>query len=452
MPKNEQDPRHTESTQMQRRINQPLSGFQDIWGQRMIQRERIMGTVIESFRLFGFQPQVLPSLHLSESLEKGSGMEQKMIYHFMDHGGRHVALRFDHTVPLRDFIERHYSELTLPYRRYEVGNVWRADRPAKGRYREFAQMDADIVGDSSVQADIETVLLVDNIMQKIGVDATARINSREILNGLVDVNGLSDEEGANLLRVIDKLDKAGSQRVVKELQELGFSATVIGNIERYLSIEGTNDEIFDQLDNHIGSSDKGKQGLNRLAKVFSAIKDSGYESNHFRLDPSIARGLDYYTGLVVETSFNPDPSYGSICSGGRYDHFIRRPQGEFMPAIGVSIGVDRLLAAMESKNLLPDAKTTTQVAIVNFGDEMLTQYLKLANTLRRAGIPTEINLSGVRLNRQMGEISKRGIPYSILLGSDEVSKGVVKIKNMKTFEEEEIPVDQLTEFLKQRDE
>ena len=452
MRKNEQDPRYTESSQMQSRINQPLSGFQDIWGQRMIQRERIMGTVIESFRLFGFQPQVLPSLHLSESLEKGSGMEQKMIYNFRDHGDRHVALRFDHTVPLRDFVEGNYSKLTLPYRRYEVGNVWRADRPAKGRYREFAQMDADTIGDSSVQADIEAILLVDNIMRGIGVDATIRINSREILSGLIDVNGLNENEGIGLLRVIDKFDKVDLQGVTKELQDLGFNATVISSVGKYLSIQGSNDEVFDQLGNQIGSSERAKQGLDRLAKVFQVIKDSGYESGRFRLDPSIARGLDYYTGLIAETTFNPDPSYGSICSGGRYDHFIKKPDGGFIPAIGISIGIDRLLAAMESKNLLPDVKTNTRVTIVNFGDNMLSQYLKLAGVLRTASIPTEINPSGVRLNRQMREISKKGILYSILLGSDEVNKGVVKIKNMETFEQEEIPLDQLTEFLKQRNE
>ncbi|MDO8658123.1 MAG: histidine--tRNA ligase [Candidatus Levybacteria bacterium] len=451
MQNHERDSGHMDADQTQRKSNQPLAGFQELWGQRMIQRERIMGDVIDSFRLFGFQPQVLPSLHLAESLEKGSGMEQKMIYNFTDHGDRHVALRFDHTVPLRDFVERNYSKLTFPYRRYEVGNVWRADRPAKGRYREFAQMDVDIIGDSSVQADIESALLIDNIMRGIGVDATVRINSREILGGLIDVNGLSENEGINLLRVIDKFDKVGLQGVAKELQGLGFNATVISNVERYLSIQGSNDEVFDQLDNHIGSSEKAKQGLDRLAKVFYTIKDSGYESGRFRLDPSIARGLDYYTGLIAETTFNPDPTYGSICSGGRYDHFIRKPDGGFIPAIGVSIGIDRLLAAMESKNLLPDVKTNTRATIVNFGDNMLSQYLKLAGALRAAGIPTEINPSGIKLKGQMGAISKRGVPYAVILGSDEISRGVVKIKNMTTFAQEEIPLEQLTDFLREKD-
>lgn len=450
MQKHEQDLGHMDADQTKRKSNQPLAGFQELWGQRMIQRERIIGDVIDSFRLFGFQPQVLPSLYLADSLEKGSGMERKMIYNFTDHGDRHVALRFDHTMPLRDFVERNYSELRFPYRRYEVGNVWRADRPAKGRYREFAQMDADIVGDGSAQADTEAVLLIDNAMKKIGVDATVRINSREILSGLIDVNGLSQNEGISLLRVIDKFDKVGLRGVTKELQGLGFNASVISNVERYLSIQGSNDEVFDQLGNQIGSSEKAKQGLDRLTKVFYAIKDSGYESDRFRLDPSIARGLDYYTGLIAETTFNPDPSYGSICSGGRYDHFIRKPAGEFIPAIGVSIGIDRLLAAMESKNLLPDIKTNTRVAIVNFGNNMLSQYLKLAGALRAVGIPTEINPTGIKLKGQMGEISKRGIPYAVILGSDEISRGVVKIKNMKTFAQEEIPLEQLVDFIGQR--
>lgn len=436
---------------MRRKSYQPLAGFQDIWGPRMIQREKIIEIITDSFRLFGFQPQVLPSLHLAESLEKGSGMEERMIYHFIDHGDRHIALRFDHTVPLRDFVERNYSKLTFPYRRYEVGNVWRADRPAKGRYREFAQMDVDIIGDSSVQADIETVLLVDNIMRGIGVDATVRVNSREILSGLIDVNGLSENEGISLLRVIDKFDKVGLQGVIKELQELGFNTAVTRNVERYLLIQGYNDEILYQLNSQIGSSEKARQGLNRLTKVFSEVKNSGYENRRLRLDPSIARGLDYYTGLIVETTFNPDPSYGSICSGGRYDCFIQKLTRGFIPAIGVSIGIDRLLAAMESKNLLPDTKTTSQVAIINFGDDLLTQYLSLANTLRSAGISTEINPSSIKLKEQMGLISKKGIPFSIILGSDEISRGVVKIKNMKTFAQEEIPLGQLTDFLREKD-
>lgn len=446
----EQQPISNDNGPIKRKIYQPLAGFQEIWGPLMNQREKITEAVISSFRLFGFQPQILPSLHLAESIQKSSGMEDKMIYHFMDHGDRHVALRFDHTVPLRNFVERKYSELTFPYRRYEIGNIWRADKPAKGRFREFAQMDADIIGDNSVQADIETVLLIDNIMQKIGIDATVRINSREILNGLTDVNGLSDKETAILFRAIDKFDKVGLQGVSKELRELGFNADVTKNVENYLSIQGSNDEIFAQLDNQIGSSAKAKQGLNRLVRVFSEIKNSSYESSHFKLDPSIARGLDYYTGLIAETTFNPDPSYGSICSGGRYDYFIQKPTGGFVPAIGVSIGIDRLLAAMESKSLLPDTKTASQVAIVNFGDELLTQYLSLANTLRSAGIPTEINPSGIKLKEQMGSISKKGIPFSIIFGSDEISKGVVKIKNMKTFTQEEIPINQLADFLRKK--
>ncbi|KKQ77158.1 MAG: Histidine-tRNA ligase [Parcubacteria group bacterium GW2011_GWA1_38_7] len=436
---------------MDKEGNRRLSGFQELWGSRMVQRERIMNSIIEGFHLFGFQPQVLPSLYLAESLEKGSGMGEKMIYHFHDHGDRHIGLKFDHTIPLRDFVERNFSNLSFPYKRYEVGNVWRADKPGKGRFREFAQMDVDIVGDDSVQADIEIASFIPIVMQKIGVDVTVRLNSRKILSGLAETGQVETENKQfAMFRAIDKFDKVGTDGVLRELEKYGFSKDILKLTKEYLNIKGSDDNVISELQGLVGSSKSGKEGVERMKQVMRVIRDSGYKDEQFVLDPSIARGLDYYTGIIIETRFNPDPTYGSICSGGRYDNFIHNPTSGYAPAVGVSIGVDRLLAAMESTNLLHSAVTNTKVAFINFGLDMLPEYSKLANSLRGLGISTEICQTDKKIKDQFGFINKSNIPFAIAYGPEEAAKEVVKVKNMSTSTEEEVKITDLPIFIQKK--
>lgn len=429
---------------MNKEGDRKLSGFQELWGEKMVQREKVVDSIVEGFRLFGFKPQVLPSLYLAESLGKESGVEEKMIYHFRDHGDRHIGLRFDHTVPLRDFVERNFSSLPFPYKRYEVGNVWRADRPGKGRYREFSQMDVDIVGDSSIQSDIEIATFIPTVMQRIGIDTTVRVNSRQILAGLAEAGGVAEKDRQlTLFRVIDKFEKIGLKGVNNELQKSGFSDNLLKLVETYLEISGSDQEVISKLDSIIGNSNSGKNGLSRLQEIMKIIRGSRYSDKQFVLDPSIARGLDYYTGIIIETRFNPDPTYGSICSGGRYDNFIRNPSSGYIPTIGVSIGIDRLIAAMESTNLLPQVVNNTKVAIINFEMEMFPEYLRIANSLRELGIATEVYQHNKKIRDQFGLVNKNHIPFAISYGADEAKKGILRIKNMDTSIEEIVNLNDL---------
>jgi len=340
------------------------------------------------------------------------------------------------------------NSLIYPYRRYQVGMVWRADKPGKGRYREFMQMDADIVGDDSLLADVEMLLMVMDIMRGLNIRATVRINSRQILDSLVEICGLQLSEGANLLRVIDKFDKVGAIGVKNELRNLSFSEEVVAIVEKYLLIDGSNSEILASLKLLLEASASFEAGYNRLIGIVNTIEKAGVANKDcLKVDPAIARGLDYYTGLIFETTFLDDPEFGSVCSGGRYDRLIKFSSGEPTPAIGISIGLDRLFAAMESVNLIPEIKTTTQVFIINFGDVYLARYMGMAKELRDSGMTVEVSAKPVKIAKQMKQASLKGVPFVVLVGEDEIAVNQAVIKNMKTGEQKSVSTESLVVYL-----
>lgn len=357
-------------------------------------------------------------------------------------------MRYDLTVPLGRIIEMYGNSLIYPYRRYQIGMVWRADKPGKGRYREFMQMDADIVGDDSLLADVEMLLMVMDIMRGLDIRATVRINSRQILDSLVEICGLQLSEGANLLRVIDKFDKVGVVGVKSELSNLAFSEEVIATVEKYLLIGGNNSEILASLKLLLETSASFEAGYNRLSDIVNTVEKSGVANKDcLRVDPAIARGLDYYTGLIFETTFLDDPEFGSICSGGRYDRLIKLSSGEPTPAIGISIGLDRLFAAMESANLTSKVKTTTQVFIINFDNAYLARYVSIAKKLRDSDMTVEVSTKPVKIAKQMKQASLKGVPFVILVGEDEIAAGQAVIKNMKTGEQKSVFMEDLFSYL-----
>jgi len=338
--------------------------------------------------------------------------------------------RYDLTVPLSRVIQMRSNDICFPYRRYQVGMVWRADKPGKGRYREFMQMDADIVGDGSTLANIETIFLALQIMKRLSIDATIRMNDRRILDSLAEVCQISINMRHNLFRIIDKYDKIGMSGVMEELKKVPFSEDILLIVKKYLSITGTSDEVLEALRELLGSAPNFQPGMDCLLEINNALKANGTDLRSYRIDPTIARGLDYYTGLIFETTFNPDPEYGSICSGGRYDRLIKGADGKFLPTIGVSIGLDRLFAAMESIDLISQIKTTTQVFIVNFGNQYLSECLLLAGDLRENGISVEISPDASKLKKQLKCVNTKGIPRVILMGPDELIQGKVVVRNM----------------------
>jgi histidyl-tRNA synthetase len=409
-----------------------LSGFQDFLPGRMLPRNAIIAAARTGFERFGFLAQDTPCVERAELLLGKYGDGEKLIYSFHDHGNRHVSLRYDLTVPLGRIVRMYAGQISFPYRRYQMGMVWRADRPGKGRYREFMQMDADIVDDDSIVADSEILLLANYLMESFGVRAVIRFNCRQILDALSEACGVDAKTGVVMMRIIDKFDKIGQAGVLAELTDVGFSAEVKDKISQYLAITGDTELVLQGLVNLLGGASAFQAGFTNLSAIVEAIKLSGGQLVNYKIDPTIARGLDYYTGVIFETTLVDNPDFGSVCSGGRYDRLIQHPDGRFLPSIGLSIGIDRLFAAIESVNKAPAIKTTTQVFIVNFEDSAIAEYLKLATELRRAGLNVEIFSQPVKLAKQMKVANSRGIPLVLLLGSDELSRSQVVLKDMNT--------------------
>lgn len=425
-----------------------LSGFQDFLPSSMLARNELIEKIKKVYERFGFLPQETPCLEYASLLLDKYGDNQKLVYEFKDRGNRQVAMRYDLTVPLGRIIETYGNSLIYPYRRYQIGMVWRADKPGKGRYREFMQMDADIVGDDSLLADAEMLLMIMDIMRSLNIRGTVRINSRQILNSLVEICGLQISDGVNLLRVIDKLDKIGVVGIKSELKNLAFSAEVIATVEKYLLIGGNNSEILASLKLLLEASVSFEAGYNRLSDIVDLIGKAGITDNCCpKIDQAIARGLDYYTGLIFETTFLDDSEFGSICSGGRYDRLIKLPTGKLTPAIGISIGLDRLFAAMESANLISKVKTTTRVFIVNFNDAYLARYISIAKKLRDSGITVEVSTKPIKIAKQMKQASYKEVPFVVLVGENEIATSQVVIKNMKTGEQKSIFMGDLVSYL-----
>lgn len=409
-----------------------LSGFQDFLPERMLPRDALVSMTRACFEKFGFLIQDTPCLERSELLLGKYGDNEKLVYSFRDHGNRAVSLRYDLTVPLSRIIKAYANEIVFPYRRYQVGMVWRADRPGKGRFREFMQIDADIVDDDSVLADIEILILVNYLMETLGVKVDIRFNCREILDALVETCQLDADNGVILMRIIDKFDKIGKTGVLIELADAEFSDEVVAKVSNYLEINGTNDQILLGLTNLLGKASTFQDGLTRLSTIINLIRQSDSELTNFKIDPTIARGLDYYTGLIFETKLIENPDFGSVCSGGRYDHLIQNSSNQFLPAIGLSIGIDRLFSAMESVNKAPAIKTTTKIFIANFGENFIVEYLRLASELRRANVTVEIFSKPSKIAKQINIANRKKIPLVLLVGSDEVSQSQVLLKDMQT--------------------
>ena len=364
-----------------------LKGFRDYLPQVMLVREQIMDTARRVFRSYGFSPIDTPALeYLDVLLGKGGAETDKQLYRFQDHGGRDVGLRFDLTVPLARFAAQHIGELGTPFKRYHIATVWRGENTQRGRYREFMQCDFDTIGTKGVAADAETVLVAHDLLRAIGFERfTIHVNNRMVLTGLLESLGL-EAAATNVLRGLDKLAKIGPERVIEEIcQTAGATGDQARQIVEMVQLAGANDEILAQLRPLVGSSQRGTEGIDRLAELWNAVRAAGVPEHRIKLDVSIARGLDYYTGTVLETLLDDKPEMGSVCSGGRYDNLAELYTNQQLPGIGASLGLDRLLAAMEELGMLPAAKTAAQVFIPYFDATRLGDYFQLASrrSLRR---------------------------------------------------------------------
>ena len=430
---------------------QTLKGFRDYLPEAMIAREQLMGIARKVYRSYGFSPIDTPTLEYSEILlGKGSDETDKQLFRFTDQGDRDVAMRFDLTVPFARFAAQHIGQLGTPFKRYHIGTVWRAEKPQKGRYREFIQCDFDTIGTDSNASDIETLFVIHDLMEAIGFDGfTIRVNHRQLLNGLLDKLGVADKS-VGILRSLDKLTKIGVQKVVAEMVEaVGVTEDQAMQVLKFAELEGTPNEILDAVEAQLAGNELGQLGVSKLRELFEVCATAGIAEDRIALDVSIARGLDYYTGTIYETFLTDLPGIGSVCSGGRYDNLAGLFTKEKLPGVGASLGLDRLLAAMEELGLVENTSTPAQVLVAMFDEKYLANYASLGRRLRAAGVATEVYPQVKKIQKQFQYANRKGFRAVVIAGSNEFESGRWTVKDLEKGEQNEVSDGELPSFLHQ---
>ncbi|MEM1068668.1 MAG: histidine--tRNA ligase [Planctomycetota bacterium] len=418
-----------------------LKGFRDYLPSVMIPREQMMETARDVFRSFGFAPIDTPVLEYLEILTgKGSDETDRQIYRFEDNGGRDVGMRFDLTVPLARFAAKHINTLGTPFKRYHIAPVWRGENPQAGRYREFVQCDFDTIGTESVLADIEAVAVINRLLEKIGFDRfTISINNRVILTGLLEQLDLADRT-VPILRTLDKLAKIGLEKTAAEMCSVAsIDEAKAMQVLRLAQCDGDAESVFSQLPDITSGNEAAATGIERLRDIYRGAIASGVPARRIKVDVSIARGLDYYTGVIFETTLDDLPEIGSVCSGGRYDNLAGLYTKQHLPGIGASLGLDRLLAAMEQLELLPSASTPAPVLVTFFDRNHRDDYLRLASILRAAGIGVEVYPDAKKLGQQLKYADQKGFSIAIVAGDNEWADGKVQVKTLATKEAIDVP-------------
>jgi histidyl-tRNA synthetase len=419
-----------------------LKGFRDFLPESMIPREWIIDTARRVYRSYGFAPIDTPALEYLEILTgKGSDETDKQMYRFEDHGGRAVGMRFDLTVPLARFAAQHIGQLGTPFKRYHIAAVWRGENTQRGRYREFMQCDFDTIGTTAVAADIETALVIGDLFRALSIsDFTIRVNNRQVLTGLLERFELSDRSTA-ILRALDKLDKIGREKVADEMiSAAGATEAQAAQVLKLAELTGSNEEILKSLEQLATGSETAQAGVARLAELVSATRAAGLPSKQLQITPSIARGLDYYTGTIFETFLGELPGIGSVCSGGRYDNLAGLFTKEHLPGIGASLGLDRLLAALEELGKIEKVSTPAPVFLAYFAAERLNDYLALASAIRRTGVGVEFYPEPKKLGAQLKYADRRGFKLAIVVGGNEWESGIAQVKVLSTAQTHSVPL------------
>lgn len=429
-----------------------LSGFMELLPAPQQKMERIMETLRETYSLYGFTPLDTPIIEDAQILlAKGGGETEKQIYRF-EKGDSDLALRFDLTVPLAKYVALNYGQLTYPFRRYQIGKVYRGERPQRGRYREFYQADIDIIGDGKLdianEAEIPSIIY--QTFSRLGLKRfQIRVNNRKILNGFYEILGLT-EKSQDVMRTVDKLDKIGAEAVAKILTETyEVSAEAAAEVLKFIAIKGSNAEVLAALDAYKGKSETFDKGLEELTTVTKYLAAFGVPEENFAVDLTIARGLDYYTGTVYETTILDHPEVGSVCSGGRYDNLAGYYTDKPLPGVGISIGLTRLFFVLEDQKMLnPDLPTApAEVLVVPMGQEQQGYAISVATQLRAQGIRTMFYTEQKKFKAKIQYASKLGIPYAMFLGETEEKENVVAIKDLNKGEQVTVPMQEAVEMV-----
>jgi histidyl-tRNA synthetase len=420
-----------------------LAGFMELLPNEQILFEQMKQKIEKTYQRFGFLPLDTPILELSEVLlAKAGGETEKQIYRFTK-GDTDISMRFDLTVPLAKYVAKNYGNLSFPFRRYQIGKVYRGEKTQKGRFREFYQCDIDIIGDGElgIVNDAEIPSVIYNLISDLGFnDFTICINNRKVLNGLFrEVN--QEPNAVDIMRTIDKLAKIGKENVILELKEIGVDEQAIDRILKFIEIDGTTDEKIAKLKELGIKEEMFVEGLAELEQVVKYIRVFGVPDTHFKIDLTIARGLDYYTGTVYETFLNDYKEIGSVCSGGRYENLAGYYTDQKLPGVGISIGLTRLFYKLNELQLIKSDKySMSDILIIPMLEDM-TVAIQLASNLRKEGINTEVYLNDKKLKAKFKYADKLKIPYVVVIGEDEINTNTVKIKNMNTGDETSVELD-----------
>lgn len=415
-----------------------LKGTRDFLPQDMAKRQYVMDKIVNVFKRFGYDTIETPVIEYAETLLGKYGEEgSKLMYQFPDNGGRQIALRYDQTVPTARFVAMYYNNLPMPFKRYQISRVWRADKPAKGRYREFYQCDIDIIGTDSLVADAEIAKVVSSVMQDLGFpEYIIKFNSRRLINSVLEGLAIQEYNYAKVLQTLDKLDKIGRPAVAEELANVLDASTV----EKLLStlVPENSADVFSQLAGYDTTE------VERFIELCEELK---IPKSNMQFDPSLARGLDYYTGIIYEVVL-PNMQIGAVCGGGRYDDLCGMFTTKQLSGVGVAFGFDRLVLALEELGMLDALGLNSQVLVTYFDDSTLPQALAASTALQEAGINTEMYFEAVKLSKQFTYANAKRIPFVVVIGPDEAANDTVTIKIMATGKQKTIPSNQLTTYFR----
>ncbi|MDI6751619.1 MAG: histidine--tRNA ligase [bacterium] len=443
----------------------PLRGFRDYMPEDLLAREKIISCIKKVYESYGFAPMATPGLEYKETLLSSGGEEiNKQIYSFIDKEGNEVGLRFDLTVPLSRVVAQ-YTDLPMPFKRYQIQPVWRFDKPDPGRFREFIQFDIDTVGANEMIADVEIILaMYDSLIALSLTNFRIRFSSRKILNSLITCAGIPLDKSLSIFKVIDKLEKQGLEAVKQELgsgridssgaeiKGLNLDELQIKRIMDFLLLpQGTRDEAIASATEFFKGVPKSEEGLRELKEISEYLDAFEIPKEKVVIDLSIARGLDYYTGPVYEAILLEAREFGVVLAGGRYDQLIKRPTGEKLPATGASIGIDRLFAALKKCTQVESKSSVADVLVTVMLKEKMVEYLKISHRLRKEGINTELYIgTEKRIGKQLEYADRHSIPIAVIIGSDEFSNNQITIKDLRLIKKEKIETVEHGDYLKAR--